>query len=72
MALAEGKGPVTSSYVESVSLLFSVRFISCRSRPACVFAAFLLVMTITITIMETTTLTVKAVARTLIDIMQLC
>ena len=71
MALAEGKGPVTSSYIESVPLLFSARFVSCRSRPACVFAAFLLAMTITITIivMETTILILKSVARTLVDIM---
>ena len=56
MALAKVEEPVTSSYVKSVFLLFSARFVSCRSRPACVFAAFLLAMTITITVMETATL----------------
>ena len=68
MALAEDKAPVTSSYVESVSLSFSAWFASCRSRLAFVFA-FLLAMMITITVIETTTLTIKAAAKTLIDIM---
>ena len=68
MALAEDKAPVTSSYVESVSLSFSAWFVSCRSRLAFVLA-FLLAMMITITVIETTTLTIKAAAKTLIDIM---
>ena len=68
MALAEGKAPVTSSYIESVSLSFSAWFASCRSRLAFVFAFFLAMM-ITITVIETTTLTIKAAAKTLIDIM---
>ena len=70
MALIEGKAPVISSYVESVSLSFSAWFASCRSRLPFIFA-FLLAMTITITVIETTTLTIKAAAKTLIDIMHI-
>ena len=62
MALTEGKGRVTSSYIGSI--LFAL-VVSCRSEAALIFALFLL----TIAVMETTTLIIKAVARELIEAM---
>ena len=63
MAPTEGKGPVTSSYIGSV---LSALFVSCRSEAALIFVLLLIKM-ITVTVMKTTTLMIKVVARELID-----
>ena len=59
IALTEGKGPMTSSYTDSMCVLLSLLFISCRSQAALIFVLLLIKVT-TITIMKTTTLTIKA------------
>ena len=64
MILTEGKGPVTSSYSDSICVLLPALF---RSRSDLIFA-LLLNKIITITVVETTTLIIKAVASELIDI----
>ena len=61
IALTKGMGPVTSSYIGSLSALFD------GSQAALIFALFL-VKIMTSTVMETTTQTIRAVARELIDI----
>ena len=69
IAGTEGKGPVTSLYIDSILLcavLLTV-FVNCGSKPALTFALFLLKI-VAITVMKTTTLTVKAVAKELMDI----
>jgi hypothetical protein len=60
---------VTSSYIDSILcvLLLLAVFIETGSKPALAFALFLLKI-IAITVMKTTTLTTKAVARKLMDI----
>ena len=66
ITLTEGEGPVTSSYIGSSCVVPSALF-DC-SRAALIFA-LLLVERITIAVMKTTVLTIKAVAKELIDIM---
>ena len=66
MALTERISPVTSSYIGSLQIISFVLF-EC-SRAALTFA-LLPFKTISITVMETTTLTIRAVARDPIDIM---
>ena len=66
MVLTGGKGPVTSSYIDSVCVtLLPALFDSCSSKA--VFFALFLFKIITITVMEITMLTTRAVARELID-----
>ena len=63
MALTEGKAPDTLSYINSLCVLLSV---SCSSN-ALILTLLLLKMT-TITVTETTILTIRAGPRELIDI----
>ena len=65
MTLTEGKGPVTSSYIDSMCVLLPAVFDSCRSRAALIFALLLKMMTITV--MKTTMLTIKTVTKELMD-----
>ena len=67
MALTVGKGPVTSSYTDSICILLSA--LSVSSRAALIFT-LLLIKVATITVVKTVTLTIKAVAKEVIDIMQ--
>ena len=67
MTLTEGKGPVTSLYIDSILLcvlLLLAVFVNCCSKPALAFALLLLKIII-ITVMKTTTLTIKAVTNKL-------
>ena len=66
MALTDGKGPVTSSYIDSTCVLTAL-FVACSSIAALIFA-LLLIRVITITIVETTMQRIKAIARELMDI----
>ena len=59
---------MTSSYIDSVYEALSNIFSGCVSKAALIFS-LLLIKIITITVMETTTLMIKAVAKALIDIM---
>ena len=59
---------MTSSYTDSMCVLLSLLFVSCRLRAALIFVLLLIKVT-TITIMKTTMLTIKAVAREPLDIM---
>ena len=63
MARAEGKGFVTSSYIGSMCVVVSALVVS-----SLIFV-LLLIKIITITVMETTTLMIKAAARALIEAM---
>ena len=65
MALTEGKGCMITSCIGSVR---SALFAGCTSQADLIFA-LLLIKIITITVMETTTLMIKAVARELINAM---
>ena len=73
IAPSEHEGPVTSSYIDSVYEALSILFSDCVSKAALIFT-LLLIKIITTTVMETTTLMIKAVAMELIDIMytELC
>ena len=61
MALTVGEERLTSSYIGSVCVVLSALFVS-----SLIFALLLIKM-IAITVIETTTLMIKAVARELID-----
>ena len=63
MALTEGKAPETSSYIGSLCVLL---FVSCSSSALILALLFLKITTITVT--ETTILTIRAAARELVDI----
>ena len=65
MALTEGVG---SSYIDSIFVLLSALFVSCRSRAALVFVLLLINM-ITVTITKAEMLTIENVARELIEAM---
>lgn len=65
MALTEGKGPVTSSYIDSMCVLLSALLVI--SRAALIFALLLIKITV-ITVGKTIMLTNKAVAREIIII----
>ena len=65
MALTEGVG---SSYIDSIFVLLSALFISCRSRAALVFVLLLINM-MTVTITKAEMLTIENVARELIEAM---
>ena len=72
----EHEGFVTSSYIDSVCVVLPALFTGCTLKAAFNFLvlALLLIKIITITVMETTTLMIKVVARELIDVMynELC
>ena len=63
MTLTEGNGLVMSSYIGSMCVLLPAVSVSCSSKA--LILALLLFKIVTITIMETATLTIKAVAREL-------
>ena len=59
------RGPVTSSYMDSMCVLRPALLVCCRSRAALIFALLLLKM-MTMIVMKTTTLVIKATARELV------
>ena len=65
--MTEVKGPVTSSYIDSMCVLLPALLACCRSRADFVLCLFRMAA---ITIIEATTLIIKAVARELVDIMK--
>ena len=65
MALTEGEGPVTSSYIGSMCMLLPPPISNCSS----LIFAFLFLKMITIVVMKTTTLVIKPTARELVAIM---
>ena len=65
MALTEGIG---CSYIDSTCVLLTALVVACRSRAALVFILFLINM-MTITISKVKMLTIKSVARELIEAM---
>ena len=67
MALVEGEGPMTSSYIESIRIIDVLSALFDCSRAALIFALLLTEIT-TIAVVEITTTVVKAVARRLVII----
>ena len=65
MALTEAVGSVTSSYVGSSCMVSPAPFDSCR---AALILALLFLEIMTITVMKSTMLPIKAVAKELIDV----
>ena len=65
MVLMEGIG---SSYIDSICVLVLVVFVACRLRVALIFALFFVKM-MSITVSKAAMLTIKAVARELMDAM---